>query len=79
MTSETGALKCPRTPGGKMQAIYTDDMIISAVQEAGEATPRDVADKLGCNAVVARNKLKALSNNGLIQSKNIAGRWVFWV
>lgn len=75
---ETGAHKCPNV-NGRMQAIYTDDIIINAVEEIGEATPRQVADKVGCNNVIARNKLKALVKKGSIHGKNIAGRWVFWV
>lgn len=75
---KTGAHKCPNVKG-KMQAIYTDDVVISALKEIGEATPSDVAKKIGCNPVIARNKLKVLAESGAIHGKNIAGRWIFWV
>jgi len=53
-------------------------MLIQAVKDVGEATPRQVAGVIGCNTVIARKKLKSLVERGLIQGKNIAGRWVFW-
>lgn len=75
---ETGAHKCPNVKG-RMQAIYTDEVIINALKEIGEATPSQVAEKIGCNLVIARNKLKVLAEKGVIHGKNIAGRWIFWV
>ena len=74
---KTGAAKCPHV-NGRLQTVYTDGMLIQAVKDVGETTPRHVADIVGCNPVIARNKLKSLVERGLIQGKNIAGRWVFW-
>jgi len=74
---KTGAAKCPHV-NGRLQTVYTDEMLIQAVKDVGEATPRQVADVIGCNTVIARKKLKSLVERGLIQGKNIAGRWVFW-
>lgn len=76
---ETGAAKCPRSNGGRMQTMYTEEMFINALKEIGQqTTPPQVAEKVGCNPVVARNKLKALRKKGSIQGQNITGRWVFW-
>ena len=75
---KTGAHKCTHK-NGRLQTIFTDEVIIQAVKNIGDdATPRQVADIVGCNPVIARNKLKSLVERGLIQGKNIAGRWVFW-
>jgi ribosomal protein S25 len=82
---ETGAHKCPNV-NGRMQAIYTDEVIINALRDIcrdsptnGRATPRQVAEKVGCNNVIARDKLKSLVKKGLIQGDNLTGRWIFWV
>lgn len=74
----TGADKCPRSNGGRMQTLYTDEMILSTLKAGEQTTPAQVAEKLGCNPVVARNKLKALYKKGVVEGQNITGRWVFW-
>jgi len=76
---ETGATKCTNK-NGRLQTLYTDDMILNALEEIGEqTTPPKVAEKIGCNPVVARNKLKSLHERGLIYGNKLTGRWVFWI
>ena len=75
----TGADKCPRSNGGRMQTLYTDEMILSTLKAGEQTTPAQVAEKLGCNIVVARNKLKSLHSRGQIEADKLTGRWVFWL
>ena len=78
--NKTGTSKCLRTDGGRMQTLYTDDIIIGALKEIDQhTTPAKVAEKVDCNIITARNKLKSLYNRGIIQGSKLTGRWVFWI
>jgi len=75
---KTGAFKCPHT-NGRLQTVYTDEVIIKAVEDLQDATPAKVAEKVGCHPTVARRKLKSLHERGLIYGNKLTGRWVFWI
>lgn len=81
--TKTGAHKCPHK-NGRLQTVYTDDIMIKTVKNINNdtedaATPKQVSEMLNCNMEIARNKLKSLVERNIINGKTIAGRWVFWV
>lgn len=66
--------------GSRLVEVYSLSDFQQALHEInGMATPAQVAKKLGCNARVAREKMKGYVTEGKIKGQKIADRWVFWI
>jgi|LGVD01.1.fsa_nt_gb hypothetical protein len=66
--------------GSRLEEVYSFMDFEKAIYKIdGMVTPGQIADKLGCNARYAREKLKGYVEQDRIRGKKIADRWVFWL
>lgn len=67
--------------GSRLVEVYSFKNFEQAIYDIDGpmATPAQIADKLGCNARYAREKLKGYVEQDKIRGQKIADRWVFWL
>jgi predicted ArsR family transcriptional regulator len=77
--SENGNGRKDRTRGerGKFGTEYDREEFIHAVETAEHATAKGVAERVGCTPRHARERLRALEENGVVESTDL-GRTNLW-
>lgn len=67
--------------GGEFVETITLEEVLGVFEEVRGPviTSRDVADTLDCSLESARQKLKALHEQGRIDRRKVAGRVVWWL
>jgi predicted ArsR family transcriptional regulator len=62
---------------GKFSQVYTDEDFLKTVSTLGEPGTGDIATELGCSRDHARRRLRALENEGTVESRSV-GTVMLW-
>ena len=71
-------MKRPRDKQGRLGGnAYSDDDFLDAVRGADLPTTGDVADAVGCSRQTAHKRLRALEDDGQLDSKKVGSALVW--
>ena len=58
---------------GKFSSVYDDDDFLDALRDLGQAGTGEIAELVGCSSDHAYRRLRALEENGRVESRVIGG------